>query len=78
MERLYDFSETVKLIGPVRQGTNDEETKRKNYYAIRYAVKYKRVVEPREFGKAMLFTESQIKELKKHFECERRGADAKQ
>jgi len=77
MERLYDFSEAVKLIGPVRQGTNDEETKRKNYYAIRYAVKYKRVVEPREYGKAMLFTESQIKELKKHFDTEERRADAK-
>ncbi len=73
MERLYDFSEAVKLIGPVRQGKTDEETKRKNYYAIRYAVKYKRVVEPREYGKAMLFTEGQIKELKKYFECEKGG-----
>ncbi len=77
MERLYDFSEAVKLIGPVRQGSTDEETKRRNYYAIRYAVKYKRIVEPREFGKAMLFTESQIRALKKHFNGEERGADAK-
>jgi hypothetical protein len=68
MERLYDFPAAVRLIGPVRQGKTEQETKRMSYYAIRYAVKYKRLVEPREYGKAMLFTEGQIRELKRHFQ----------
>jgi hypothetical protein len=77
MERLYDFPATVDLVGPERQGKSEQETKRTSYYAIRYAVKYKRVVEPREIGKAMLFTEGQIKELKRHFDGEGRRADGK-
>jgi hypothetical protein len=64
---LYDFPTTVRLVGPVRQAAADEDARRLSYHAIRYAVKYKRVVEPKQCGKAMLFTAEQVETLKRHF-----------
>ena len=68
MKTLYDFPTAVSLVGPVRCGNTDEETKKKSYQAIRYAVKYRRVVEPQQHGKALLFTDQQIEALRRHFE----------
>jgi hypothetical protein len=70
MKTLYDFPTTVGLVGPIRCGKTDEETRRKSYFAVRHAVKYKRVVEPEQYGKALLFTEEQIEALRRHFGVE--------
>lgn len=67
MKTLYDFPTTVKLLGPVRAGKTDADTKRLSYHAVRYAVMYQRVVEPRQVGKALLFTPEQVEVLRKHF-----------
>ena len=75
MDTLYDFSETVRLVGPVRCGDSHEEIKRLSYHAIRYAVKYKRVVEPRQCGKALLFTPEQVEQLKRYFGVDKRLLD---
>lgn len=70
MQNPYDFPAAVKLVGPVRQGRTEQDTKRLSCSAIKYAVKYKRIVKPREYGRTMLFTAEQIEELKKHFRME--------
>lgn len=67
METFYDFPTAVRLVGPVRRGKTREETTRLSYHAIRYAVRYQRIVEPRQYGKALLFTPEQIRQLKRHF-----------
>ena len=67
MKILYDFPTAVGLVGPVRCGKTDEETRKKSCQAIRHAVKYKRVVEPQQHGKALLFTDEQIEVLRRHF-----------
>ncbi len=77
MKARYDFPTMVRLLGPVRRGATDEDTKRLSYHAVRYAVKYQRVVEPQQYGKAMLFTPEQVETLRRHFGLEQKAEEGK-
>ena len=57
-KRYFDFPQVVRELGQ----TNDK---------VRYAVCYKRIVEPLTYGKARLFTPEQVEALRAYFAADK-------